>query len=37
MNSTASTGLIAPMEEVGIDKAIAAIIDAEDYKAIVKA
>jgi hypothetical protein len=36
-NSTASTRPIAPTEEVDIDKAVVAIIDAEDYKAIAEA
>jgi len=36
-NSTASTGPIAPMEEVDMDEAVAAIKDAEDYKAIAEA
>jgi hypothetical protein len=37
MNSMASTRPITPMEEVDMDKAIAAITDVEDYKAIIKA
>jgi hypothetical protein len=34
---TASTKPITPMDEVGIDEAIAAITDMEDYKAITEA
>jgi hypothetical protein len=34
---TASTRLITPTDKVGIDEAIAAITDAEDYKAITEA
>ena len=37
INSTASTGPIAPIEEVDIDKAVVAITDREDYKAIAEA
>ena len=37
INSIASTKLIASIEEVDINKAIAAITDVEDYKAIIKA
>jgi len=37
INSTASTGPIAPIEEVDIDKAVVAIIDVEDHKAIAEA
>ena len=35
-NSMASTRPITPTKEVDIDKAVTAIIDVEDYKAIVK-
>jgi hypothetical protein len=37
INSTASTRLIAPIEEVDIDKAVVAIKDVEDHKAIAEA
>ena len=37
INSIASTRPIAPTEEVDIDKAVTAIIDVEDYKAIAEA
>jgi len=37
MNSTASTRPITSIEEVDIDKAMAAIIDAKDYEAIAEA
>ena len=37
INSTASTKPIAPTEEVDMDKAMAAIINVEDYEAITEA
>ena len=37
INSIASTRPIAPIEEVDMDEAVAAIIDIEDYEAIMEA
>jgi hypothetical protein len=36
INSIASTKPIAPIKEVDIDKAVAAIIDIKDYKVITE-